>query len=255
VLVLTPLALHEVFGAFTGAAQTHTRAKAALQRVAEVLDAPQVGVGDSPTAAASEEKPSLVIEGLTVGWPGDQPVLSNVNLHVAAGESVAIVGRSGIGKTTLAATIMGLIPPLTGTVTTTGRVRYLAQNAHVFATSISENVRIGCKEATEDEVLTALSRAGLAIPPRRVVTEDGSSLSGGEAQRLALARVLVNHGTPADPATHDLLILDEPSEHLDVETSEALMSDLWATTSGTAKVVITHDPLVMARCDRVWHVG
>ena len=255
VLVLTPLALHEVFGAFTGAAQTHTRAMAALQRVAEVLDAPQVGVGDSPTAAASEEKPSLVIEGLTVGWPGDQPVLSNVNLQVAAGESVAIVGRSGIGKTTLAATIMGLIPPLAGTVTTTGRVRYLAQNAHVFATSISENVRIGCKEATEDEVLTALSRAGLAIPPRRVVTEDGSSLSGGEAQRLALARVLVNHGTPADPATHDLLILDEPSEHLDVETSEALMSDLWATTGGAAKVVITHDPLVMARCDRVWEVG
>ena len=88
-----------------------------------------------------------------------------------------------------------------------------------------------------------------------MVTEDGSSLSGGEAQRLALARVLVNHGTPADPAAHDLLILDEPTEHLDVETSEALMSDLWATTGGAAKVVITHDPLVMARCDRIWHVG
>ena len=75
VLVLTPLALHEVFGAFTGAAQTHTRAKAALQRVVEVLDAPQVGVGDSPTAAASEEKPSLVIEELTVGWPDRKSVV------------------------------------------------------------------------------------------------------------------------------------------------------------------------------------
>ena len=168
---------------------------------------------------------------------------------------MAIVGMSGIGKTTLAATIMGLIPPLAGTVTTTGRVRYLAQNAHVFATSISENVRIGCKDATEDEVLTALDQAGLTMPPGRVIAEDGGTLSGGEAQRLALARVLVNHEASADATAHDLLILDEPTEHLDVETSEALISDLWATTGGAAKVVITHDPLVMARCDRVWEVG
>ena len=255
VLVLTPLALHEVFGAFTGAAQTHTRAKAALLRVVEVLDAPQVGTGDSPTAGASEEEPSLVIDGLTVGWPGGHPVLSDVNLTVATGESVAVVGRSGIGKTTLAATIMGLIPPLAGSVTTTGRVRYLAQNAHVFATSISENVRIGCKDATKSEVVTALDRAGLTIPPERVVAEDGGTLSGGEAQRLALARVLVNHDTSEDPSAHDVLILDEPSEHLDVETATAIMDDLWASTPKAAKLVITHDPLVMARCDRVWDVG
>ena len=75
---------------------------------------------------------------------------------------------------------MGLIPPLAGSVTTTGRVRYLAQNAHVFATSISENVRIGCRDATESEVVTALGRAGLTIPPERVVAEDGGTLSGGE---------------------------------------------------------------------------
>ena len=255
VLVLTPLALHEVFGAFTGAAQTHTRAKAALLRVAEVLDAPQIGVGDSPTAGGSQEEPSLVIEKLVVGWPGGKLVLSEVSLSVAAGESVAIVGRSGIGKTTLAATVMGLIPPLGGTVKTTGRVRYLAQNAHVFATSISENVRIGCKEATESEVLAALDRAGLSMPPGRVIAEDGGTLSGGEAQRLALARVLVSHDATVDPAAHDLLILDEPTEHLDVETSEALMDDLWATTPGAAKLVITHDPLVMERCDRVWELG
>ena len=197
----------------------------------------------------------MVIEGLTVGWPGGHPVLSDVNLTVVAGESVAIVGRSGIGKTTLAATIMGLIPPLAGSVTTTGRVRYLAQNAHVFATSISENVRIGCKDATEDEVLTALARAGLAVSPRRVVTEDGSSLSGGEAQRLALARVLVNHDTSEDLSAHDVLILDEPSEHLDVETATAIMDDLWASTPKAAKLVITHDPAVMKRCDHVWGVG
>ena len=182
-------------------------------------------------------------------------MLSDVNLTVAAGESVAVVGRSGIGKTTLAATIMGLIPPLAGSVTTTGRVRYLAQNAHVFATSISENVRIGCRDATESEVVTALGRAGLTIPPERVVAEDGGTLSGGEAQRLALARVLVSHDTSEDPSADDVLILDEPSEHLDVETATAIMDDLWASTPKAAKLVITHDPAVMARCDRVWDVG
>ena len=150
---------------------------------------------------------------------------------------------------------MGLIPPLAGSVTTTGRVRYLAQNAHVFATSISENVRIGCRDATESEVVTALGRAGLTIPPERVVAEDGGTLSGGEAQRLALARVLVNHDTSEDPSAHDVLILDEPSEHLDVETATAIMDDLWASTPKAAKLVITHDPAVMARCDRVWDVG
>ncbi len=87
---------------------------------------------------------------------------SSVNLQVSTGESVAIVGRSGIGKTT-AATIMDP-SPIGRTVTTTGRVRYLAQNAHVFATSISENVRIGCKEATEDA--SAVSR-WLSNSPRR----------------------------------------------------------------------------------------
>ena len=59
----------------------------------------------------------------------------------------------------------------------------------------------------------------------------------------------------ADTAPGDVLILDEPTEHLDVETSEALMDDLWATTPGAAKLVITHDPLVMERCDRVWKLG
>lgn len=254
VLVLTPLALHEVFGAFTGAAQTFTRAREALTRVIEVLDAPRIGAGDSPTARPSLDPPSLELRDLSVGWPGGPVVLEGINLSVGPGESVAVVGRSGIGKTTLAATVMGLIPPRAGNVTTMGRVRYLAQDAHVFATSISENVRIGCRDATEREVVQALLRSGLDISPERVVAEDGGTLSGGEAQRLALARVLVNHAIESDPTAHDLLILDEPSEHLDTETARAIMDDLWASTPNAAKLVITHDPAVMARCDRVWEV-
>ena len=269
VLVLTPLALHEVFGSFNAAAQTFTRARTALNRIVEILDAPIVGVGDSPTAESTGQSPSLELTDLTVGWPDGQPVQRHLDLQIHPGESVALVGPSGIGKTTIAATIMGLIPPVSGQVHTTGRVRYLAQNAHVFTTSIAENVRIGARRATDEEVVTALQRAGLDLPPDRLVGEDGATISGGEAQRLALARVLVSHATStddgetheptpvpvADTAPGDVLILDEPTEHLDVETSEALMDDLWATTPGAAKLVITHDPLVMERCDRVWELG
>ena len=269
VLVLTPLALHEVFGSFNAAAQTFTRARTALNRIVELLDAPLVGVGDSPTAESTGQSPSLELTDLTVGWPDSGLVQRHLDLQIHPGESVALVGPSGIGKTTIAATIMGLIPPMSGQVHTTGRVRYLAQNAHVFTTSIAENVRIGARQATDEGVVTALQRAGLDLPPDRLVGEDGATISGGEAQRLALARVLVSHATStddgetheptpvpvADTAPGDVLILDEPTEHLDVETSEALMDDLWATTPGAAKLVITHDPLVMKRCDRVWELG
>ena len=267
VLVLTPLALHEVFGSFNAAAQTFTRARTALNRIVEILDAPTVGVGDSPTAESTGQSPSLELTDLTVGWPDSGLVQRHLDLQIHPGESVALVGPSGIGKTTIAATIMGLIPPMSGQVHTTGRVRYLAQNAHVFTTSIAENVRIGARQATDEEVVTALQRAGLDLPPDRLVGEDGATISGGEAQRLALARVLVTHATSAgdgeaheptpvpNTAPGDVLILDEPTEHLDVETSEALMDDLWATTPGAAKLVITHDPLVMERCDRVWELG
>lgn len=261
VLVLTPLALHEVFANFTAAAQAHTRATESLDRIVEVLDTPPVGTGDSTKARVDGEHvragelPGLHVGGLTIGWPGHPPVLAGLDLDIEAGERVAVVGPSGIGKTTLAATVMGLIPPLAGTVTTTGRVRYLAQDAHVFATTIAENVRIGDRDATDREVAEALAHAGLAMDPDRIVGEDGATLSGGEAQRLALARVLVIHRDAAEPGiAPPLLILDEPTEHLDSETSAALIDDLWAGSQDAAMLVITHNTSVMDRCDRVWKI-
>lgn len=280
VLVLTPLALHEVFASFTSSAQTFTRATGALNRVVEVLDAPLVGSGDSTKAhvdgvhVRAEDPPSLHIEDLAIGWPGHDPVLTGLDLDIAPGERVAVVGPSGVGKTTLAATVMGLIPAVSGSVDTTGRVRYLAQDAHVFASTIAENVKIGDRDATDREIAEALAHAGLEMPLDRLIGEDGATLSGGEAQRLAMARVLVHHApelppaavTPSptesarpelsvDPQQPPLLILDEPTEHLDSETSSLLMDDLWASTLGAAMLVITHDRDVMDRCDRVWRIG
>ena len=185
----------------------------------------------------------IQLNDVSVGWPGHQPVLTGLDLDVSPGERVALVGPSGSGKTTVAATIMGLIDPASGDVVRGGRVGYLAQDAHVFATSMAENIRIGNKDATDDDVARALDRAGLPVDPGRVVGEAGSTLSGGERRRLALARVLADQ--------RDVLILDEPTEHLDQETAEALMADVWLASRGLAVLVLTHDPGVIAQCHRV----
>ncbi len=242
VLVLTPLALHEVFGDFAKAAQTYTRARVALDRVEAVLDADPVGRGDLD-AAASDPRPAIDLADATIGWPGGEPLVEHLTLRVGPGERVALVGPSGVGKTTVAATILGLIPPRSGSVTVRGRVGYLAQDAHVFASSIEENVRIGRRDASPAQVTDALARAGLPLDPGLVVGELGSTLSGGERRRLAASRLLVGD--------YQVVVLDEPSEHLDPETAAALLDDLWASTAGAPTLVITHDPDVVARCDRV----
>lgn len=246
VLTLTPLALHEVFTDFTKAAQTLTRSTTALGRVQEILTAPPIGLGDldaSPTAASC----SLAARDLSVGWPGAEPLLSGLSFEVGPGESLAIVGPSGVGKTTLAATLLGLIPPASGTVEVTGRIGYLAQDAHIFATSVAENVMIGNKLATPEQVDSALAAVRLDVAPDRLVGDLGTALSGGEARRLALSRLEVGD--------YQVLILDEPSEHLDAETATALLDDVWAAASASPLLVITHDPEVRARCDREFLLG
>jgi ABC-type transport system involved in cytochrome bd biosynthesis fused ATPase/permease subunit len=247
VLVLTPLALHEALSTLIQAAQTRTRARAALRRVEAVLAAEPVGVGDVPAPAEAVQDPGVRLDGLDAGWPGSAPVVTGLGLAVGKGERVALAGPSGVGKTTVAATVLGLIPAMGGQVSTRGRIGYLAQDAHIFTTTIAENLRIGKRDATAGEIDAALARAGLALPSDRLVGETGAKLSGGEARRVALARLLVGD--------YQVLILDEPTEHLDVLTATALMDDIWATTADAAVLVISHDPSVLARCDRVVTLG
>lgn len=242
VLVLTPLALHEVLSTLAQSAQTFTRARVALRRVEEELVAEPVGVGDVPQSTQSTH-PAIIVADATIGWPESEPLLSGFSMRVERGQRLALVGRSGVGKTTLAATLMGLIPAQAGSVEVRGSVGYLAQDAHIFSTSIDENVRIGNKDATPVQVAEALARAGLDIPPDRVVGELGVGISGGEARRIALARLLVGD--------YQVWILDEPTEHLDAETAQAILDDVWASAEDAPVLVITHDPVVMERCDAV----
>ena len=243
VAVLTPLALHEALATLILSAQTHTRARAALGRVAEVLDAEPVGSGDLTDPGAPVGHPSLEVRDLGAGWPGSPEVVSGLSFRVGAGEKVALVGPSGIGKTTVAATVLGLIPARAGSVAAHGRIGYLAQDAHIFTTTIAENVRIGNRDASDADIAEALARAGLDLDPKRQVGEAGETLSGGEARRVALSRLLVGD--------YQVIILDEPTEHLDAVTASALIDDIWARSTDRPVLVITHDPALIERCDRL----
>jgi thiol reductant ABC exporter CydC subunit len=272
VVVLTPLAAHEVFAGLGPAAQEIPRLRASADRVAEVLARP------APVAEPSAPRPvpgppyHLAARGLTVGWRPGEAVLRDVCFDVPAGSRVAIVGPSGSGKTTLAMVLLRFLDygsggtaadGGTGTVTLNGiDIRAFAaddlravvglceQDAHVFDSTLEANLRLANPDATNAELRDALARARLlawtdSLPQglNTPVGEHGARLSGGQRQRLALARVLL--------ADFPVVILDEPAEHLDEETADELTSDLLGAVAGRTVLLITHRPVDPDSVDQV----
>ena len=249
VLALTPLALQELLATLPPAVQAARRTAGSLQRVRELIAAVPVGVGDRlgvgdrQPMTSSTGRGGLAFRDLAVGWPGAPTVVEHLSLSAAPGEWVGLTGPSGAGKTTVAASALGLIPTRAGSVEVSGSVGYLAQHAHLFDTTVAENLRIGRRDAGDDELTAVLGRVGLSLSLDRLVGEYGTRVSGGEARRIAFARLLL--------ADHDVLILDEPTEHLDRPTADALVEDLVSAGASRAVLVISHDPALLARCDRI----
>ncbi|MBA8793381.1 thiol reductant ABC exporter CydC subunit [Friedmanniella endophytica] len=257
-LVLLPLGLHDVMATLPAAWQTRSRVRAALGRVDDLLigrgtdafaptvGAPTVGERSGGAGALEPADPGVVrLRDLTVGWSG-RPVLTGLDVDLGPGRRLGIIGPSGSGKSTLAATLLGLTPPLAGTAAVGGPVGYLAQDAHLFDTTVAENLRIGRRDADDAAVAAALAAVGLDLPPDRLVGRHGVQVSGGEARRIALARLLLRD----DP----VLVLDEPTDQLDAPTARALLDTIDRATRGRTVIVIGHDPALFARCDAVLDV-
>ncbi|SDS77406.1 thiol reductant ABC exporter subunit CydC [Microlunatus soli] len=247
VLALTPLALHEVVAALPAATQAGQRCRSALVRVQELIMTGSSAVPAAGSAGVVRRDPSAapLVEtvGLTVGWSEAAPLVRGIDLRVGAGDRVALVGPSGVGKSTVAATLMGDAPVLAGRATVHGRIGYLAQDAHVFDTTVAENVRIGLRDASDTAVRSALNEVGLEhLELEQLVGEFGAAVSGGEARRLACARLLV--------ADCSVLIMDEPTEHLDRASADGIIELIMTVRPSAAVLVITHDPVLIARCDR-----
>ncbi|MFJ9004894.1 thiol reductant ABC exporter subunit CydD [Streptomyces canus] len=253
VVVLTPLAAFEAVLGLPLAVQYRQRVRRSAERVHEVLDAPEPVREPEPARQAPASPFPVVLKGLTTRHEGqDRDALTGLDLNLAEGRRIAVVGASGSGKTTLAQVLLRFLDADAGTYTLGGVNAYglhsdgvrrlvglCAQDAHLFDSSVRENLLLAKKDATEDELRNALERARLldwaeSLPDGldTLVGEHGSLLSGGQRQRLALARALL--------ADFPVLVLDEPAEHLDLPTADALTADLLAATEGRTTLLITH---------------
>jgi thiol reductant ABC exporter CydC subunit len=264
VVVLTPLAVFDAVSGLPAAAAQLAAARAALGRVFDLLDQPDP-VPEPATPTALPGPPyRLDVQGLAARWSPDGPdVIRGVDLALSPGERVAVVGPSGSGKSTLAAVLVRFLDPSAGRVTLNGvdtrslggdQIRtvigLLTDDARLFDTTIAENLRIADREADDTRLREALAAARLldwvdSLPAGMdtMVGEHGSRLSGGQRRRLALARALL--------ADFPILIMDEPTEHLDEATAEALTADLLAATQGRTTVLITHRPLRPTDVDKI----
>ena len=252
-LALLALASFESVTPLQEAARELSSTLAAGRRVLELMDR-EPAVQDPAEALPPPSGPSTVaLEQVTARYaPREPPALNGFDLRLDPGRRIALVGSSGAGKTTVTNLLLRFLDPEEGRVTLAGRdVRDLrqrdvratfaiaGQNAHLFGSTIRANLSLARPSATDDELWDVLRRARLAdwvssLPDglETLVGEEGSQLSGGQRQRLRVARALLSDAP--------VLLLDEPTAHLDPKTADALIRDVFAAADGRSVLLITH---------------
>jgi ATP-binding cassette subfamily B protein len=248
-------------------------AMAAAERIFGLLDvderdgvavsAQQITAASPAVAAAAAPVPAIAIEHLRFGYREDELILSDISFAVARGQTVALVGSTGAGKTTIIRLLARLYEPLSGRILLDGRdiatlplsdlrrrMVVIPQDPFLYSGSILDNltleesidlerVRAACARVGADRVIARLGQDGLA----HQVGERGGSLSGGERQLLALARALVR-----DP---EILILDEATASIDPDTERLVERGIGEVMAGRTSIVIAHRLSTLARADRI----
>lgn len=254
-LVFLTVALLELWAGIGLAWQSWLSGRVAAVRLEQIVEqAPGVAEPRDPVPLPVEAA-LLSVEHVTFQWPGQaRRVLDEVQLQLRPGERIAIRGDSGSGKTTLSSLLLRLWDPASGYVRYGGvdirqfsqaewhrQIAWLPQNAPVFAGSIADNLRLGDPQASDAQLWQVLTDVRLQAWADQLgglhawVGENGATMSAGQARRLALARALLR-GSP-------ILLLDEPTDGLDVDTAHALLHDMVAALGGRSLLMITHDVL------------
>src|SRR6185312_10062599 len=252
-LGLLALASFEAVQPLPNAARELVTTLAAGRRLLDLTDAEPAVADPADPAPAPRGPVTVALEGVAARYrPGERPVLVDAGLVLEPGRRVALVGPSGAGKTTVANLLVRFLDPEHGRVTLAGRdlrdyrqedvravIAVAGQDAHLFSASILENVRLSRPNAGDGEIETALRLAGALEWVRTLpegwhtpVGEEGRELSGGQRQRIGVARALLS-GAP-------VLVLDEPTAHLDRPMAEALVRDVLAAAGDRTVLLITH---------------
>jgi subfamily B ATP-binding cassette protein MsbA len=240
------------------------RAAAAADRVWELLDCPAQESRATRARRLGPHRRLLHFHNVHFAYTPEVPVLQGVNLKIAAGETVAIVGSNGSGKSTLASLLLRFYDPLEGAVRIDGRdlrqvrlrdlrrqIGLVTQDPVLFNDTVEANIRVGRPEATRDEVVDAARRAQADTFIRQelpqgyhtIVGEGASRLSGGQKQRIALARAILR-----DPR---ILVLDEATSQVDLESERQIHEVLAEFTHGRTTLIITHRLSILPLADRI----
>jgi thiol reductant ABC exporter CydC subunit len=263
-LALIPLVAFELVTGLPAATQTLQRVRRSAARVLELLQTPPPVAEPTHPLRVPAPPFALNARGLRYRYPGEERwALDGVDLDLRPGRRVAVVGLSGAGKSTLAGVLLRFLPYQDGSLTLDGIeladldgdayrriVGLVAQDAHVFDSTLEENLRLARREATADELRTALADAQLLDWTEELpaglgteVGERGARMSGGQRQRLAIARALL--------ADFPVLVMDEPGEHLDTKTADAIVADVLAVAREKATLLITHRLAALKDVDEV----
>ena len=231
---------------------------AASDKIFRLLDLPEPDRSGRETPGAG----GIDAQHLTFSYDGEREVLHDVSFSVTEGSFTAIVGESGCGKSTIAAILTGREPGYQGSVTVGGaqvrcadeaalmrRITYVSHNSHLFRGTVRDNLRMAKPDASDAELWSALERANLAEFLRSeqgldtLLTENGSNFSGGQRQRLALARALM-HDSP-------VYLFDEATSNIDVESEDAILAQIYELARTHTVILISHRLANVVHADRI----